>query len=71
MKDEAWSISSATAQELGYLKVPEQNFDRDRSAEELSAGEDGTDHDGKSGRVYGRAVQNGSGYSPQDYHYAE
>ena len=44
------------AQELGYLNVP----DRDRPAEELSTGEDSSDHNRKSGRINGSTVTYGS-----------
>ena len=51
----------ATASELGIFGCAGKHIDRDRSDEELSAGENGSYHNRKSGRVYGGSVENGGG----------
>ena len=47
----------STASELGYLNVPDNTL---IEIEELSTGEDGSDHNRKPGRIYGCTVKNGS-----------
>ena len=60
----------ATAQELGYLKVPDRTLIEIDQLKNYPPEKTVLITTGSQGRVYGRAVQNGSGYAPQDYHYA-
>ena len=46
---------------IGIFGCAGKHIDRDRSDEELSAGENGSYHNRKSGRVYGGSVENGGG----------